>query len=102
MCDRGEEAVVALPDWVVAEKQNRTVSIDKCIASVVTKLWDAGFATLGSCCGHGKEEMKGPNVICPQSYKKEKVDHMADLLKKIDPDRSWTIFQWQLTSAAVT
>lgn len=31
-------------------------AVDKCIASIVQALNNAGIYTAGSCCGHGKEE----------------------------------------------
>ena len=31
-----------------------TVGVDECITSLVQALNNAGFETLGSCCGHGK------------------------------------------------
>jgi hypothetical protein len=30
------------------------VCIDKCIASEILDLWDAGIETTGCCCGHNK------------------------------------------------
>lgn len=30
-------------------------AIDKCIASIVKALTEAGIYTAGSCCGHGKD-----------------------------------------------
>ena len=35
------------------------VAIDACIADTVTLLWLFGYATLTSCCGHGR----GPGEI---------------------------------------
>ncbi len=39
--------------------RNDWVAVDACIAEAVCLLWFFGYATLSSCCGHGK----GPGEI---------------------------------------
>jgi hypothetical protein len=34
----------------------KTVEVDRCIAEIVAALQVRGVYTLGSCCGHGKED----------------------------------------------
>lgn len=46
MCKHGTLAVATLAD-------GRTVSVDRCLADLVTALNAWGFHTVASCCGHG-------------------------------------------------
>jgi hypothetical protein len=45
MCDFGEGIEIII---------SRRISVDKCIAPIVSRLNAAGVYTTGSCCGHGK------------------------------------------------
>ena len=81
------------------EKEN--VEVDACIADQVLALWDAGIVTLSSCCGHEGQDIphwpdtnpRKPSVVLSEGAQAREA---CDLLKKIDPDRTWTIFSWRL------
>ena len=89
MCEHGDEIVLDLPDNIDIGKKNRSISCDRCIATIITKLWKAGVQTLGCCCGHGKEN---PSIVMENGS-----DYVANsILSRKDPDRQWDIFQWQL------
>jgi hypothetical protein len=98
MCDLGTEVILELPDDIHPEKQNRTVSVDACIADVIKALWREGCQTLGCCCGHGKEN---PSIVISTSYDDEGIRRIADFLKTHD-SRSWVIHQWKLVVVAMT
>jgi len=98
MCKWGDEIVLNLPDDIHPEKENRTVSVDSCIAEIIQGLWKEGCQTLGCCCGHGKAN---PSVVVSSDYDDEGIHRIADFLKNNDP-RPWTIYQWKLVAAAIT
>ena len=54
MCEWGKSkpVLLAYPRDITGR---RTVYVDECIATLIQALNDAGFHTLGACCGHGKE-----------------------------------------------
>lgn len=55
MCEWGtDETVRVLDARSVREGVYREVPVDACIAPIVKALADAGIATVGSCCGHGR------------------------------------------------
>ena len=83
---------IALPDNICKWKKNRTVCIDECIIPQIKAIWDAGFETLGCCCGHMKRD---PEVIIEQEYKEDDIEKIRDILKKTDT-RNWSILQWRL------
>ena len=55
MCEWNNGGIeVALPERICSWKERRTVCIDECIVEQIRALWEAGYETLGCCCGHGK------------------------------------------------
>jgi hypothetical protein len=60
--------------------KKKLVNVDRCIASIVKALNDAGITTVASCCGHGKRPgnimlADGRElVICPDYETARKVD----------------------------
>ena len=85
---------VELPDWVDTGKLNRLICMDECIVPVIKALWDAGFETLGCCCGHGA---KAPSVIIPEHYGDADVEKMPGVICSVESDgRAWEIYQWKL------
>jgi len=97
MCEWGKEVVVDLPDDIHPEKENRTVSLDECIAETVQRLWMDGCQTLG-CCGHGKENA---SIVISSDYNEEGVHRITEFLKTHD-GRPWVIEQWKLVTVAMT
>ena len=69
MCESNESTLVRIPEWATwsleqfdashpefglnAEGQ-RCFRIDACIVPALLAVWEAGFKTLGCCCGHGQ------------------------------------------------
>lgn len=88
MCDHGDNVCVPAPEW--SGHNGPTIAIDRCIADVVQALWAEGLTTLGSCCGHGKV---APSLVLTSDPIEETT---AAALRRMDPDRSWTLYQWQL------
>lgn len=56
MCSWGETIEMRPPSRCLTPNRvrNATVMIDRCLAGTVLALWQAGYATLSACCGHGK------------------------------------------------
>src|SRR5687768_14276985 len=98
MCKHGTETVVAMPEWLEPEKQNRVLGLDSCIVDQITALWDLHIETLGCCCGHSKEE---PSVIVPSSANADCIKRAIDVLKS-DEGRAWRVLQWRLVEAGTT
>ena len=98
MCKWGTEVVLDLPEDIHPEKENRTVSLDECIAEIIQNLWLDGCQTLGCCCGHGKEN---PSIVISEGYDEAGVHRIAEFLRQNDC-RSWAIEQWKLVTVAMT
>lgn len=60
MCKWGTEALatVKIPAHLsyTGEERWAVKPVDSCIVTIVRALQAAGIETLGSCCGHGKED----------------------------------------------
>lgn len=41
------------PEYGIDEQGRRCFRIDSCIVPVLLAVWEAGFKTMGCCCGHG-------------------------------------------------
>lgn len=95
MCQWNTSDVVALPPNVDTSKEVRSVSLDRCLVPAIKAIWAAGFETLGCCCGHGKEP---PSVIIPEGHSGTDVEAISGVLRRVDPERSWQIMQWKLTT----
>lgn len=94
MCQWNTSEVVALPPNVDTSKEVRSVSLDRCLVPAIKAIWAAGFETLGCCCGHDKEP---PNVVVPEGHTREDIEVIAEVLRRVDPERDWQIMQWRLT-----
>jgi len=81
----GEKESVVL-DFPFTE--GKTVCIDACIAEEIQKMWQYGFITSGSCCGHNKNS---PSVIVDQSQSKEHREWIDQHL-----ERKWDVLSWKL------
>lgn len=82
---------MSTPDFLSKDVDGRTsVCIDACIVEAVKFLWNHKVRTLGSCCGHGKED---PSLILHQS---EHPDRVRGLLEHCD-SRTWKLLQWRLS-----
>ena len=57
MCAWGNTVTLTPPERSLTPNRirNSWVKVDECLATAVTSLWYFGYATLGSCCGHGKD-----------------------------------------------
>ena len=42
------------PEFGIDNQGRKCFAIDSCIAPALQAVWDAGFKTLGCCCGHGQ------------------------------------------------
>lgn len=83
------EVVLPKPPW---SSRDEGIAVDACIANVVQAVWDAGFVTLGSCCGHGIE---GPELVLGDSVQAHDVPEIERIIARHDT-RRWTLLQWQL------
>jgi hypothetical protein len=92
MCKHGKEIVLRLPDNIDTGKENRTVSVDECIASAIKRLWANRIDTRGCCCGHGKGN---PSIVIAEGYCDDEVAKIVELLSEVDV-RKWDVFQWRL------
>ena len=93
MCEHGNEILLDLPDDMCTWKQNRTVAVDECIAFDIKALWEAGYETLGCCCGHGKQSA---SVIVAEGYEMPDIVKMMETVL-IPTGKPWSILQWKLT-----
>lgn len=94
MCKHGTDVVVPLPKFLAQYCPNNPddVCIDECILSNIQCLWEEKIHTLGSCCGHSKEN---PAIVIADGYVLEDVKRIRFMLASVD-DREWDIFQWKL------
>ena len=54
MCDNHSNVLVEIPGASERGPHKKKRGIDGCIASLVEYLNQGGFATVASCCGHGR------------------------------------------------
>lgn len=85
MCQWAKDAVeVELPVWMQKEVQPHRVTLDGCMVGVIQALWDAGYETIGSCCGHSDGE---PYVTVADRYDTAAIMTIAGMLKSLDGRR---------------
>ncbi len=84
--------ILKLPDNIAVHRQNRSVAIDREIVEVIKHLWANNIQTLGSCCGHKKEN---PNIVIEALYSSEDVINIRRLIFEKD-SKAWDILQWKL------
>lgn len=91
----GEKPEVALSKPAWSTRQSPVIMVDACIASTVRALWDAGYITLSSCCGHGRD---APSLVLGEGSdgSDEKAAEIRALIKEID-GRTYRLYQWRLT-----
>jgi hypothetical protein len=85
------------PEWGGSKKEiilqppftNKTVCIDSCIVDEIKQLWNEGFVTFGSCCGHNKSN---PNVIVDKNDALKVREYINNNFK-----RDWIVYAWVLT-----
>ena len=82
-----------LPGWCDVSKQNRTVSIDKCLLLVIEAFWAAKIETLGNCCGHSK---KSPSIILGHDCTPKQMILAKKIVNELLPDEHLQLMQWQL------
>ena len=93
MCEYGNQVVVKLEQGWLPEREQRDVSIDKCIVDIMKYLWKRRFQTLGCCCGHGGELPR--SIVVGDGLSYDRVANLAQALREVDPDNNWEIYQWQ-------
>lgn len=94
MCKHGTQIVAPLPDDIDPDKENRSASLDECIAETILALWDEKIQTRGCCCGHGE---RCPDVVIGDT---EDAQRTAEIIRSVD-SRHWRVLQWQLVEAAL-
>lgn len=82
-----------LPDWYDTSRENRTISIDKCLVEVIEALWDAKIETLGNCCGHIGLD---PSIILGYNCTKEQIILAKKIANELLPNEHLQFMQWQL------
>jgi hypothetical protein len=72
--------------------------VDECIADTVTAIWDAGYITLSSCCGHGRG---APSLVIGGSSDgtPEIISAMEQIIAEVD-GRTFRLHQWQLVEVS--
>jgi hypothetical protein len=98
----GPEVLLAAPIWLVERRSadrgdhdtQRPVAVDACVAPAVKALWDAGFVTLGSCCGHG-ELGSGPSLVLGEHERNYQA--IRTTIATTD-DRYYELLQWRLVN----
>ncbi len=80
------------PEW--SSRHGDTIEIDACIAAVVKNIWDAGYITLSSCCGHGKDS---PSLVLGSGSDSshEKLLDICKIIKSMD-GRVFRLYRWEL------
>ena len=65
MCAWGDTVMLRPPRRRLTPNRlrNNWVRIDRCLVDAVLALWSFGYATIGSCCGHGRAV--GSIEVCP-------------------------------------
>lgn len=71
------------------EPSYKDVVIDACIAPVIKVLWESGVNTLGSCCGHNKNN---PSIVLGEC--EERYSEIRKFIKEVD-DRYFELSQWK-------
>jgi len=92
MCNT--KLTIQLPDFIKKELQqiNKIITIDACMTDALYALWGKKIITLSHCCGHNKIK---PSIVIDQSYKKEDINKIKELIKKSD-SRYIDVMQWRL------
>lgn len=85
---------IALPKPAWSDRNGDTIMVDNCIAKTVQAIWDAGYITLSSCCGHGQ---RVPSLVLGESSDgtPEIVAAIREIIARVD-GRTFRLYQWQL------
>lgn len=70
---------------------HKTVDVDACIIDIVLRLNKAGYATIGSCCGHNQRR---PSIVFSDVMTADDFRAAATFLKSID-DRDFELSLWR-------
>jgi hypothetical protein len=84
------EVILQRPDWLYDGERVNGVPVDYCLAPTVLHLWQNGIETLGSCCGHGREE---PSLILKAKHADD-AKTIFDLIAETD-SRNFALSWWQ-------
>lgn len=93
--DFGEKPEVALPKPEWSSRNGDTIMVDACIADTVKAIWDAGYITLSSCCGHGRDS---PSLVLGESSDSspEIIAAIREVIDRTD-GRTFRLYRWELT-----
>lgn len=95
MCSCGY-SVVYVPDSVRIERWDGTekseISVDACIAHVVSHLWSLGIKTLNCCCGHKKQN---PSIIFDDGMTDDEAMVVEIAIAQVD-EREFDLLSWRL------
>lgn len=86
-------AVRTLPNWCDVSKQNRTVSIDHCLLTVIETFWVVKIETLGNCCGHSK---KPPSIILGHNCTSKQIILAKKIANGLLLNQQCKLMQWKL------
>lgn len=84
------QILVPKPAW--SDRNGDTIALDHCLATTVQALWEAGYITLSSCCGHGKN---APSLVLEGGVGPEVVASIRRLIADVD-GREFRLYQWQI------
>ena len=90
-------AVVLMPPPAVAAFRSNPaagISIDACIAPAVQAVWDAGYITIGSCCGHNGRVLDGVPALVIDNNERD-YSGIRAAVATVDA-RPFKLLQWQL------
>lgn len=92
MCEHGNVRIVPTPAWLWSSRTNPLtgIQLDNCIAEEILNAWEHGVKTLGSCCGHGKQQK---NVVLEQG------EYHREMARLYLP--GFTLLQWQLIDVTI-
>ena len=90
--DFTHQATLILPINIDADKEQRSISADKCMVKVLTYLWKNNIETKSHCCGHGK---RPPSIVVNEVYGDDEIEKICKIIKEVD-SRDFEIYQWKI------
>jgi hypothetical protein len=84
------EVVLEAPEW--SSKENG-VCVDACISKAIKAVWEAGYVTLNSCCGHNEEI---PSIIVGEDMTLRDIADIR-IIFEFETNEAVKILQWKLT-----
>lgn len=84
-----KEVVLPNPDW---SSKDCGICVDACIVDIIKKIWEHGYITENSCCGHNERK---PSIILNDNTTVNEVESIKELIARED-GREFDILQWKL------